>query len=666
MDDNNLLEDSSSYALSHNYDAKAVNFFSKATLMVISIGIIFSIFILVLYVNLNDLESGMDSNNDPTMFFEKSVCSTCREVLYKASLNFNEETRGLLDTNIVIYAYESVEPGSLEELVTEQRLGIVVLSPVDLVKNSDSLEDLRYDLESDIKLNEIVKKVTANGGTVEVVVANNLPKWLSSDPSNVSNIFSGVDGEKIWHTVPPKNYSEWQNLVEVIVNHFSNTLGANVIYTFGSEPDNYFVGSEDEFFEMYKFFVRGALFADPQAKVGGPTPSNYKSNFFAKDNPYASEKGTGFVGSATINNAPIIKNFIMFAKDNNLPINHISYHQYPAPSPIPLFTADWVTAEKDISGWLTEAGYNNTKIILADWPEWKQSMHSDTSYQAAWVASSLVSMAKYTNRTTPTYLGLRDLNAFSGRPTIENGGFVGGNGLFTSHGIKKPIFNLYSALSAMKGNLFTVDSDDDFAVGLGSVATDTVSILLVNFIPQNSLIIKNSFGIAVIKDEAQAALIEILKQTGLDSYQDLFNAMVSGLVKMDDLVISNPELKDRFSKIQALMLDASERRDQPIRSVVKLTGIDQGDWKVEEYVIDATHANSYTAKGEITSFVRSEDSLTNEVIEELVDSLNQKTSLEHGKVRSEMVTVEKDFFQLMTVQEPNSVSLIIMRKNKIK
>lgn len=594
---------------------------------------------------------------------EYTPCPTCTHVTHTVDLSKRRSTDQLLKTNIVVYAHEYVDPDLFQEILSEQRIGTVVLSPVDLVKDSTSLEDLKHDLQADTKLTAIVQGVTKQGGTIELLIANNIPKWLSSDPHNTASIFPGMDGEEVWHTSPPKDYVLWKQMVEVLVEHFSVTLQANVIYTFGSEPDNYFVGNESEFFEMYKYFVEGALEVDPNAKVGGPTPSHYTSNRFTKDNPFLSNAKTEFKGSSTKNNQPIIKNFIEFAREQNLPINHIVYHQYPAPSPVPTAFADWVVAEKEITAWLREFGFNNTEIILDDWPEWRPSEYSDTEYQAAWVASSLASMAKYTSKTTPTYLGLIDLGAFSGVPSIQNAGFVGGNGLLTTQGIKKPIYNFYTMLSQMKGQLVDVSSNDTFAVGLASADNESVSVLVSNFIPQDSLLLQNSFGIPVTRDEMQQALQEIRDSTGVDSPLALLDKVRAGALHMDDLSLSNQNIKERLSKIQQLAVVATKRRTETVESTIRIDQIQSGTWRIDEYVIDSTHANSYaTAMGEDVKSLTKVDKPSQDVLKQLVSDLNMRTDLLSGKTRSETITVSGNALELVTNQTPNSVNLLVLTR----
>src|SRR5206468_147368 len=133
--------------------------------------------------------------------------------------------------------------------------------------------------------------------------------------------------------------------------------------------------------KYYEYAVKGALQADPEARIGGITPATHLSSVF------------NTTGKTTRNNRPMLQNWIAYCAQAHLPIHFVTWHSYPAGSPVPPGTTAWNAAAKDIRGWLGESGYKDTELIVTDWPEWKPHQESDTEFKAAWVASGMMSLA---------------------------------------------------------------------------------------------------------------------------------------------------------------------------------------------------------------------------------------------------------------------------------
>ncbi|MCA9459438.1 MAG: hypothetical protein KC550_02715, partial [Nanoarchaeota archaeon] len=545
----------------------------------------------------------------------------------------------ILNSNTVFYLYEYTPEKLIDDYFYNLNAGVVLLDPRDLVINSQNISDLKLKLENDKKLNDIVNKVVSSDGIVELVLANNIPKWLSSQPFNEASIFPGTNREKIWHSSTPKDYDLYSDMIEVIVNHFSNKLDSKnkVIYTFGSEPDNYFVGSEDEFYKMYKYFVKGALSANVNANVGGPMPSNFYSNKFNKANFIGVEDNglENFNSLKTYNGETIIKNFIEYCAKENLPINHISYHHYPPPSPIPQETAIWVLAENNILNYLDEYGYEseNVDIYLDDWINWEQSIYSDTNYHASWIASSLTSIAINTKKTTPVYSGLRDISVFSNKINQKNVGFVGGNGLYTEFGIRKAIFNFYEMLSIMDGDLIKIDSDYTFINGFAIKSEDKIYLLFTNFVPNEDLIIRNSFGLENNIEDLKKIITMISNENLINNTNLTLKKILNEEIDIDKYDIEDKKLKKQlevYIKFYRDYKSINRSKDIILSTNINVKNLTDGIWNILEYRIDENNANSYALKDKISDEIRI-SKISKEDLENYVEKVNSKTSINSSR-----------------------------------
>ncbi|MCB1744853.1 MAG: hypothetical protein KDK91_31090, partial [Gammaproteobacteria bacterium] len=577
----------------------------------------------------------------------------------------NARADAALRTNVVAYAHEYISHYIWDKFFTEQRVGDLLLDTTSITRDSSSLEDIKRRMRS---LDKLVRETIARGGRVQLVFQSGIPKWLSSDPHNEGSLFEGSvrAGEKIWQSVPPADYGQWQQIAYEFVHHFNNELNTNgrVYYVVGNEPGNYWVGSEQDFHQYYKSFALGALRADPNVKVGGINPSNILEDRFSKHPAGGSRRGTQFQAMMTRDNKPMVYNWLQFAASEKLPVRVVAWHDYPAASPVPSQTANWVVAERLVRGWLAEFGFSGVELILNDWPEWKPvANENDSEFQAAYVASGLISMVE-TGSVKPIYLGLMDISAFT-KPSKGNASFAGGTGLFTRVGLAKPVYNTYALLSKMQGQLVQTRTGDEFVTGLATVQDDAVYLLLVNFIPSKRLIPHNSYGIdgGELDDRNKAALKNALNASGMNR-QDFIKSLVNGTIPVQSLGLPS-EANKKVSGAVAVARAALQRARQIAQVSVDVSGLraNGGRWAYEEYVIDDSHANSYSARGEIASHVQSLDMKQDrEKLMKIREVVNSRTSVDAARVKNESVTLQGSSFNIRTSLKPNAVHLIVLRR----
>lgn len=103
----------------------------------------------------------------------------------------------------------------------------------------------------------------------------------------------------------PSSYPAWQNLSRDTAAHFDQTGNPLGYHEIWNEPDfgtTFFTGTRDEYFQMYGTGVTGIRQADPDAVVGGLS-SAFRTEW--------------------------ISPFLDYVETNDLPLDFISFHQYP-------------------------------------------------------------------------------------------------------------------------------------------------------------------------------------------------------------------------------------------------------------------------------------------------------------------------------------------------
>ena len=580
-----------------------------------------------------------------------------------------QSAESVLRTNVVAYVSESVTEGIWNKFLSEQRVGDVLLDTVDITRDSTDFQDLRRRMRT---LDGLVRRIVAGGGRVQLVFQNGIPRWLSSDPRNDGDLFQGglSEGQKIWHSVPPADYRRWEEIAHAFVHHFNRELdtGGRVYYVVGSEPENYWVGDEQQWHRYYEHFVKGALAADPDAKIGGINTVGLSAMAFTRSRPRRTGDGAVvFESLPARGDKGILYNWLEFSARNRLPVDVVTWHDYPAPSPVPRDTANWVVAEKQLQQWLSRFGYSGAELILNDWPEWKPvPEENDSEFQAAYVTSSLISMIQDTG-VKALYLGLQDLGAYTASGTVRsNASFGGGNGMFTRLGLAKPVYNAYALMSQMQGQLLRVHADDEFVRALVTATDDAVYILLSNFIPSQRIVLQNSYGVegGVLDESDRSALREAVKRSGM-SRREIVAKLLDGQIDIDNQGLPAAVVK-KAQGARSVVLEGRRRLQAPAHASVRVTGLAGGAqrWTQEEYIIDGTRANAYSMRAQLLEQAKSLglDRGDRGKLRQFVEQVNARTGIDSSMRSGEDVVLRGSTLDTTTTLEPNSVHLIVLRR----
>lgn len=287
------------------------------------------------------------------------------------------------------------------------------------------------------RLDETVNTIVQSGAK-PLLVLSYMPQVLSPDKTGL-----------------PTNWRIWQELVATTIEHYSGMNHKNldsVYYEVWNEPDlesfggfNYY-GSKN-YLELYRYSAQAALntkFCNP-FKLGGPATTDLYQNW--------------------------ITALLDFAKENQLPLNFLSYHQYSQS------VEDYEKNINNLNQWLTD--YNpslDVEIILSEWGP--DSSPNPTLYNSKTAAAHSLAVI--------SQLGSKINQAFAFEikdgPTTNSWGLIGHE---TQETKLKPRYHLFTWIAELKSALNFSGSGTFVKAVAGSKNNATV-ILISNYDPDGS------------------------------------------------------------------------------------------------------------------------------------------------------------------------------------
>ena len=146
---------------------------------------------------------------------------------------------------------------------------------------------------------------------------------------------------------PPKDFAKWTNICIHIIRHYNEGWANGHHYNIKhweiwNEPEEnnigMWVGTQQQYFELYETAAKGIKAHDPSLKVGGSVV---------------------WMGS------PLFRPFLAYCRDRKLPLDFVSWHSYPD-KPQGL-AGDAVTARRVFD----QYGFKSTESRLTEWhPMW--------------------------------------------------------------------------------------------------------------------------------------------------------------------------------------------------------------------------------------------------------------------------------------------------------
>lgn len=282
-----------------------------------------------------------------------------------------------------------------------------------------------------------------------------MPSWLSSS-SDTTTVESGW---AMMNAVPPSNYTIWNTLMDSIVGKINDQWGLDPYYEIWNEPDgNYWQGTIEEYFILYKNTLQAIKSNHPTAKVGGPTVSNFNTSFI-----------TSFPAGFLPNNlldATIIGQVIDSCVHWGTPMDFISWHK---------FNLSLYAVEMEINYLnqkLLNTSHGTVPFLVTEW-------NLPFTYRESPLDASF--MLNYTKALTD--------NNVSGQMIAAWQDFAPGSsefhqdyGLLSWGALHKPSWKSLLLLQKMQGQIIDVDNSDYRNLStISSYHNDTIRVLVSNF-----------------------------------------------------------------------------------------------------------------------------------------------------------------------------------------
>jgi len=250
---------------------------------------------------------------------------------------------------------------------------------------------------------------------------------------------------------PPKNYIDWYNLVQAVVQHLIDRYGIAEIRTWFFETWNepncgFWSGTQAEYFQLLQTTSSAIKDIDPTLLVGGPATCQ----------------------SGWLNDT------LKFVSENGVAIDFISTHEYPT---------DITPLQRDIMKQVMMNARNEVGKMPLLYTETNDGLYfdppyHDTPFASAWAVFNFIDI-----NTIPQPPELVSWWTFT--DIFEEGGFLSepyntstGWGLVNLYGIPKPVFRAYQLLHETGDTQFGVSGSHPTA-GVLVTQNETHTQLLI-------------------------------------------------------------------------------------------------------------------------------------------------------------------------------------------
>ena len=585
----------------------------------------------------------------------------------------------LLRSDVTAYGHGAEQFGVyLSTFLEDQRAGEILLEAGGELRFVEERADGDYGPQVATLLSEllaIARQVVDDGGRIQLVVHCATPRWMATHPYE-HNVIGGrreASAQPIWACSMPTDLVAWRGLMEAVADAFAE-LADSVTIVFGNEPDSYFVGDRDDLITWYEHGVRGIQQSASGARyrVGGLTMVEHRASRLPKTTVTIGGDDVATFEEVDYGE-PVTQTWIERAGAAGVPIDIVTLHS-PGRSPAPKETARWVTAHRDITGWLEAAGLDpsRSEVVIDDFPQWAPYETNDTEYFASHVASGVISMLDHSLRAPGTVRMLQGfLMPYGFRPDVDYGaGYNGVPALINEIGLIKPVYNVNAMFALMSGSVRPVESTDPFVSAVGALDdAGGLTVLVSNHVPveqqvetlydfyvQTPITANDFGGVDISQVEYDPAELARVYYDGMNpSTPQLFDDAFAEDSRLDVSVLSWPEeAKTFFRELQRVGQLGRIRRGARTRVDLDLSALPPGPYRLEELVVDGQHANPYPDRAALGDRL---SSLSGARRLEEVRRIDGEYGLESGRVRDTTESIAEGS-SIRLVMEPSSVHLL--------
>lgn len=490
---------------------------------------------------------------------------------------------------------------------------------------------------------EIVSKIVGAGGTALLTFKCAMPDFLSLRSGHAHDVLTGElvpAGATVSACSPPREDNAaregWTAVMEAVGAYFSK-YGDQVVYLFGGEPENYFVGTAEEMFATYGLAIRGILAGHPGAKIAGITAVDGADEMSKAVATYHPPPEDRYEFTEEQVGAPLLQEWLAFASSQSIPVDFATFHIWN-PSARPRAGAWFEESALELEQWLKAVGYSGrTTLMPTDFAGWENSClvdaqdtresYYDSEYLAAMFVDHAIASLRYGYEGRASFERVDGVNLVYGyllemrayAPCIPVVGELGGYpGMVTKFGVPKPSYNGLHLMTRVDGNIGFPSSDDSVVAAVGAYqdGPERVSILLTRHIPSElhfvskgggyagyslGSLFQHAYGFAKgpLKDEELNDLLASY-WTEPDFPKQFVHDLLSDPApfSIDELGLSSGWTGYlKAARAQGLSLrreSASNRRVE-----VTVSGLAGDQYQVATYAVDRSHGNAYRERAKI-------------------------------------------------------------------
>ena len=245
--------------------------------------------------------------------------------------------------------------------------------------------------------------------------------------------------------LPPRDYRDWKAVCTELVKHVKKRFELEgLYYEVWNEPDSeeFWKGSQQDYFELYKASVEAITTIDKHAKVGGPATS--------------------------LSHMPWMNDFLKYIKRYDLPLDFVSWHIYHSS---PQIYSQQIRYVKDI---LIGLGFpRRVETIISEW-NIKENMHADNdAFYNAGHTAAILKVFQEEGLSKSFFFSLKD----SSQPNVLHGEW----GMVTSDNMAKPVYNLFQVYARLKGHILRVSTTDNSVNALATLDRGVLKMLIWNY-----------------------------------------------------------------------------------------------------------------------------------------------------------------------------------------
>jgi beta-xylosidase len=285
--------------------------------------------------------------------------------------------------------------------------------------------------------------------------------------------------------LPPRDYRDWKAVCVELVNHVRKRFGlAGLYYEVWNEPDltEFWKGSQQEYFNLYKASAEAIAAVDPYAKVGGPATAGVEIKW--------------------------LRSFLEYIKRERLHLDFVSWHLYA------LNLSTYAQQIRYVKSLLGDLGYpDNTEMILSEW-NIRGTPHPDNdAFYNAGHAAGVLKIFHEEAISKSFFFAAKDSSA----PGVLHGEW----GMVTSENRPKAVYNLFQTYARLRGKNLRVTTTDDGINAFATLDKGTLRMLVWSYdtgrkfgVHRDVTLTACLCGTGLLRKKVQKTVLRIDSQSG--------------------------------------------------------------------------------------------------------------------------------------------------------